>query len=261
MTLGMIHRRAVGPFAVDVWEGGTGRPLLFLHGYERHPGDAAFLRRLARHHHVWAPEQPGYGTSLGGEQIHDVLDLVLFYRALIRDIDAGPVDLLGHSSGGMLAAEIAAIAPDVVRRLVLVDAFGLWLDEEPATDPFGARHVVLKAKWHDPANRPNPEPTNFVPEPDDPQAAALFQARNYGAATRIMWPIAERGLSRRLRYVTAPTLVVHGADDGLLPVSYAEEMVRLIDGAHLAVIDRAGHYPMLEQEDAFIEAVEAFLSK
>ncbi len=74
-----------------------------------------------------------------------------------------------------------------------------------------------------------------------------------------MWPIAERGLRRRLRYLTAPTLVVHGGDDGLLPVSYAEEMVRLIDGASLVVIDRAGHYPMFEQEDAFIEAVEAFL--
>ncbi len=260
MTLGMIHRRAIGPFAVDVWEGGTGSPLLFLHGYERHPGDAAFLRRLAQHHHVWAPEQPGYGTSVGGEQIHDILDLVLFYRALIRDLDAGPVDLVGHSIGGMLAAEIASIAPDVVRRLVLVDAFGLWLDEEPALDPFGARDAVLKAKWHDPVNRPNPEPTNFVRDPDDAQAASLFQARNYGAATRIMWPIAERGLRRRIRYVTAPTLVVHGSDDGLLPVGYAEAMVRLIEGASLVVIDQAGHYPMLEQEDAFIDAVEAFLS-
>lgn len=261
MTLGTIHRRTTGPFDVEVWEDGTGSPLLFLHGYERHPGDAAFLRRLAQHHRVWAPEQPGYGTSVGGEQIHDVLDLVLFYRALIQDFDAGPVDLVGHSIGGMLAAEIAAIAPDVVRRLVLVDAFGLWLDEEPAMDPFGARDAVLKAKWHDPANRPSPEPSNFVPELDDPQAASLFQARNYGTATRIMWPIAERGLRRRLRYVTAPTLVVHGGDDGLLPVSYAEEMVRLIDGASLLVIDRAGHYPMLEQEDAFIEAVEAFVSE
>ena len=120
---------------------------------------------------------------------------------------------------------------------------------------------MLKAKWHDPANRPKPEPSNFVPQPDDPQAASIFQARNYGAATRIMWPIAERGLRRRLRYVTAPTLVVHGGDDGLLPVSYAEEMVRLIAGASLVVIDRAGHYPMLEQEDAFIEAVEVFLSE
>ncbi len=260
MTLGTVHRYTAGPFEVDVWEEGTGSPVVFLHGYERHPGDATFLSRLAQQHHVWAPEQPGYGTSVGGEQVHDVLDLVLFYRALIRDLEAGAVDIVGHSSGGMLAAEIAAIAPEVVRRLVLVDAFGLWLDEDPARDPFGARGAVLKAKWHDPANRPDPEPSNFVPVPDDPQAASLFQARNYGAATRIMWPIAERGLRRRLRYLAAPTLVVHGGNDGLLPVSYAEEMVRLVHGASLVVIDRAGHYPMIEQEDAFIEAVEGFLS-
>ncbi len=260
MTLGKMHRHAAGPFEVDVWEGGAGPPLLFLHGYERHPGDAAFLGRFAERHRVWAPEQPGYGTSAGSEEIHDLLDLVLFYRALVQDLDAGPVDLVGHSIGGMIAAEIAAIIPDIVRRLVLVDSFGLWLDEEPAMDPFGARDLALKAKWHDLANRPHPEPSNFVPVPDDGQAASLFQARNYGAATRFMWPIAERGLRRRLRYLTAPTLVVQGRDDGLLPVSYAEEMVRLIDGAQLVVIDRAGHYPMFEQEDAFIEAVEAFLA-
>ncbi len=129
MTLGKIHRHAAGPFEVDVWEGGAGSPLMFLHGYERHPGDAAFLGRLAQRHRVWAPEQPGYGTSIGSEEIHDLLDLVLFYRALMQDLDVGPVDLVGHSIGGMIAAEIAAITPDVVRRLVLVDSFGLWLDE------------------------------------------------------------------------------------------------------------------------------------
>ena len=119
---------------------------MFLHGYERHPGDAAFLGRLAQRHRVWAPEQPGYGTSIGSEEIHDLLDLVLFYRALVQDLAAGPVDLVGHSIGGMIAAEIAAITPDVVRRLVLVDSFGLWLDEEPAMDPFGARDLASEGE-------------------------------------------------------------------------------------------------------------------
>ena len=75
-----------------------------------------------------------------------------------------------------------------------------------------------------------------------------------------MWPIAERGLRRRLQYVTAPTLVVHGASDGLLPVAYAQEMVSLISDAKLEVIEAAGHYPMIEQEDAFVALVEGFLA-
>lgn len=75
-----------------------------------------------------------------------------------------------------------------------------------------------------------------------------------------MWPIAERGLRRRLKYVTAPTLVVHGASDGLLPLPYAEEMVSLISDARLHVIEGACDYPMIEQEDAFVAAVEGFLT-
>jgi pimeloyl-ACP methyl ester carboxylesterase len=244
-----------------VWSSGRGRPLLFLHGYERHPGGAAFLERLARNHLVFAPEQPGYGTSTGFDEVYDLFDLVLFYRALIRSWGVETIDIVGHSTGGMLAAELGAVAPDVVRRLVLVDAFGLWMDDRPALDPFGRAADVLAATWHDVAAKPDPEPTIFVADPSDPAGAILFEAQNRATATKLMWPIAERGLRRRLQYVTAPTLVIHGASDGLLPVSYAEELAALIANARLTVIAAAGHYPMLEQEDAFVSAVEEFLQE
>jgi pimeloyl-ACP methyl ester carboxylesterase len=255
-----VERQTVGEFEINVWSEGAGEPVLFLHGYERHPGSAGFLTRLAERHRVLAPEQPGYGSSTGFEHIRDMTDLVLFYRSLIGSWDISQIDVVGHSMGGMLAAELAALAPQVVRRLVLVDSFGLWLDDLPSPDPFGSARRVLAAKWHDPESRPDPEPTIFVPDPDDPDAGALFEAQNRATATKFMWPIAERGLRRRLKYVTAPTLVVHGASDGLLPLPYAQEMVNLIADARLHVIDEAGHYPMIEQEDAFVEVVEGFLS-
>jgi pimeloyl-ACP methyl ester carboxylesterase len=254
-----IERQSIGQFEVNVWTLGTGEPMLFLHGYERHPGGAGFLTRLAESRRVVAPEQPGYGSSTGFEQVRDMTDLVLFYRSLIEANGFGQVDVVGHSMGGMAAAELAALAPQLVRRLVLVDSFGLWLDDLPAPDPFGSARRVLAAKWHDPDSRPQPEPTIFVPDPDDPDAEVLFEAQNRATATKFMWPIAERGLRRHLKYVTAPTLVVHGASDGLLPLAYAEEMVSLIAGARLHVIDEAGHYPMIEQEDAFVTVVQDFL--
>ena len=185
---------------------------------------------------------------------------MLFYRELVKSFGAGPVDLVGHSTGGMIAAELAIIAPDQVRRLVLVDAFGLWLDDEPSQDPFGCRpgrpgRQVVRSR------RPYriPEPTNFVPDPSDPLGATVFQAHNYAVATKFMWPIAERGLRRRLPYLDVPTLVVNGAADGLVPVSYAREMATLVADARLEVIEGAAHYPMFEQEDAFLQVVESFL--
>jgi pimeloyl-ACP methyl ester carboxylesterase len=255
-----VTRCSVGAFEVNVWEEGEGSPLLYLHGYERHPGGAPFLRRLAEHHRVIAPEQPGYGTSAGFENVRDLLDLVLFYRSFIEDTVGEPVDVLGHSTGGMIAAEIAAIAPQDVRRLVLVDAFGLWLDDQPSLDPFGQASQVLRAKWHDPDQRPDPEPTLFVEDPEDPQGAVVTEAQNRATATKFMWPIADRGLRRRTQYIKAPTLIVHGASDGLLPVSYAEEMVSLLSDGRLHVVENAGHYPMIEQETEFIGVVEDFLA-
>ena len=250
----------VGTFSVNLWKEGTGSPVLFLHGYERHPGGAPFLQKLAETHTVYAPEQPGYGSSTGFEHIQDLLDVVLFYRELIESWGHDSIDVIGHSSGGMIAGEIAALNPGLIRKLVLVDAFGLWLDDSPSQDPFGAAADVLSAKWHDTAAVPKPEPTFYVADPTDPQGRIFFEARNLATATKFMWPIADRGLRRRLPYVDAPTLVINGASDGLVPVSYAEEFVRLIPTAELSVIDGAAHYPMFEQEDAFVSTVETFLS-
>lgn len=248
----------VGRFEIDVWEAGNGgNPLLYLHGYERHPGGARFLDRLAERRRVVAPEQPGYGSSTGGELLRDVHDVALLHRALIRSWGLDRVDVVGHSLGGMFAAELAAVAPDLVGRLVLVNAFGLWLDEVPAPDPFGPAEQVIAARWH--GEPPAQEPSNFVPDPAEPHGRVLFTAQNLGAASRFMWPIAERGLRRRLGHVTAPALVVHGSSDGLLPVPYAEELARLLPDAELAVIDEAGHYPMVEQEEEFVRVVEKFL--
>ncbi|MFT7602378.1 MAG: pimeloyl-ACP methyl ester carboxylesterase, partial [Acidimicrobiales bacterium] len=133
----VVEMDNVGRFDLSSWSGGDGAPMLYLHGFERHPGDAPFLRRLAEEHAVLAPELPGFGTSTGFEYIKDLTDLVLVYRTVVENWGVGPVDVVGHSLGAMVAAELAALCPELVRRLVLVDPFGVWLDAEPALDPFG----------------------------------------------------------------------------------------------------------------------------
>jgi pimeloyl-ACP methyl ester carboxylesterase len=254
-----VQTEAIGEFQVRVWSAGDGPPLLYLHGFEGHPGDAPFLRRLAERHRVYAPETPGYGASTGFECIDGILGLTLYHRQLVESWGVGAIDVIGHSLGGMFAAEFAAICPQLTRRLVLVDAYGLWLDEVGMPDPFVLSEKELKAaKWANPDGAA--EPSIFVPAPDAPQAAAIERARNLGTATKFLWPIPDRGLRRRLGYISAPTLVIHGASDGLIPPAYADEFARLIPNARVATIDGAGHLPMVEQEDAFIRVVEDFLS-
>ncbi len=250
----------VGDCRVRLWSAGEGPPLLYLHGFEQHPGDASFLRRLAEGRRVIAPETPGYGASSGLEGLDGILGLTLYHRQLVESLGLERLDVIGHSLGGMFAAEFAAVCPHRTRRLVLVDAYGLWLDDIPVPDPFVLGPTQLSAaKWADPDAAPA-EPSIAVPDANDPHAAVLDRARNLAAATKFMWPFAERGLRRRLPFVQAPTLVIHGEGDGLVPPAYADEFARLIPDARVTRIAGAGHLPMVEQEEAFVRAVAEFLS-
>lgn len=247
-----------GAFDTRVWSGGSGPPVVWLHGFEQHPGDAPYLNRLAESRHVLAPEHPGFGASAGFDQLTDLQDLILYYRALIEAWDRGPVDVIGHCLGGMFAAELAVLAPQLVRRLVLAAPYGLWLDAHPLPDPFLLGPPALAAaKWRDPALAGR-ETSAFDPALGD--TAAEFRTMNLTAASKFMWPIPDRGLARRLPYLTAPTLVIHGEADGLIPPVYETAWADALPHARTARIADAGHLPMVEAEDRFLALVEDFLA-
>jgi pimeloyl-ACP methyl ester carboxylesterase len=247
---------------IRAWNAGgqQDRGLLYLHGFERHPGDAPFLQRLALTHRVIAPEHPGYGYSDGLEGMDHILDLVLHYRQFVELRFDGPVDVVGHSLGGMFAAEFAAVCPQLTNSLTLISPYGIWIDEHPLPDPFVFNDGELQAaKWSDNAGAPESETSLPLPDASDPNAATYDRARNMAAATKFMWPIPDHGLRRRLPLIRARTLIVHGADDGLVPKLYAEEFARLIPGARLTEVESAGHLPMLEREEEFGAVLETFL--
>ncbi|GGC72310.1 alpha/beta fold hydrolase [Chelatococcus reniformis] len=255
-----IVLETIGTTPVRSWTGGQGAPLFYLHGFEQHPGAASFLRRLTEDRAVRAPEHPGFGRSGGFEALVDISDLVLHYRAVIEAAAAqhGSVDLVGHSLGGMFAAEIAAFCPDLVRKLVLVAPYGLWLDEAPLPDPFAITLPELtKAKWSDPEAWTAREPNGFAA--GDAPSYDAYRQQNLGAATKYMWPIPDRGLARRLPRVRAQTLIIYGADDRLVPPVYADAFSRLLPNARSVILPRCGHLPMIEAEDAFLAEVRSFL--
>jgi pimeloyl-ACP methyl ester carboxylesterase len=123
-----------GDFQAEVVRGGSGPPLLYLHGAIGQKGWSPFLERLARQFTVYAPYMPGYGNSGGLEHLEDLHDLIIYHFALLDALDVPRAHIVGHSLGGMIAAEMAAMAPGVVDRLVLASPAGLWRDEDPVAD-------------------------------------------------------------------------------------------------------------------------------
>ena len=125
-----------GKFKTRVLTAGSGAPLLFLHGAGGLFWDP-FLDGLAATHRVIAPEHPGFGQSQGLEHVRDVWDLVLYYNELLDELGVARASVLGHSFGGMVAAELAANNPERVDKLVLIAPIGLWIDEHPVPDISG----------------------------------------------------------------------------------------------------------------------------
>lgn len=237
-----------GAATVRLFRFGQGRPLLWLHGFEGHPGDAPFLKRLAESRLVIAPEHPGFGESEGLAAMHDITDQALHFRRIIRALGVRRIDVVGHCLGGMFAAELAAISPHLVRRLVLVNSYGLWDDANPLPDAFSLPPPAFAAaKWAKPDAAPAAT--------DDP----MIRQRNLGSATKFLWPIPDRGLTRRLPFIEAPTLVLHGAQDGLIPPAYGQRLASLIPNAAFQAIEGAAHMPMIETPEAFDHALGSFL--
>jgi pimeloyl-ACP methyl ester carboxylesterase len=252
-----VTNEKVGAHSVRVWSAGTGTPLLYLHGWEQHPGSAPFLEKLANGRELRAPEHLGYGSSDTLDDIIDIVDIALHYRKLIEQWGKGPVDIIGHDIGGMFAAELAALAPQCVKKLVLVAPYGLWIDDQPLPDPFTQMPDKLnELKWADPALAAK-EPSAIGES--DGFNPGTWRMTNLAGATKFLWPIPDRGFKRRAPYASAPTLILRGEKDGLFPAPYEDAWKNAIKGAKVQRIAKAGHLPQIEAEDAFVSAVSDFL--
>jgi pimeloyl-ACP methyl ester carboxylesterase len=246
---------------VRVLEAGSGKPLVFLHGAGGLFPENPFLDALARKYHVFAPELPGYGDSTGEDLLEDMLDFTLHGWDVVTTLGLERPHLVGHSMGGMIAAEMAAVAPNDVAKLVLVAPAGLWIPEQPIPDLYTLLpHEYPRYLFHDPAAglallTGGLDFTNM-------EALAEFyiaNSRRMAMAGKILFPIPNRRLSKRIYRVTAETLLVWGASDTLIVPAYAEHWQQSIRGARLVQISEAGHMVPYEQPEVFVSAVSGFL--
>ncbi len=246
----------------DVEISGDGPPVVYLHGPWGLAPDRAFVARLAATHTVFAPRFPGT-TKGDAEAVHALdgwHDLVVYHGELLERLGLDAPAFVGHSFGGLVAAELAAAAPRSVGRLALIGPVGLWRDDLPVKN-----WMVLSDAERRPSLFADPDgdaANRFFAVPKDAteRVEALAQLIWSQACTgKFVWPIPDRGLKQRVHRIAAPVLIVWGKDDRIIAADYAKEFAKRIAGAHVALIDQAGHLPHLEQPDAVAKAVQGFL--
>jgi len=245
--------------------GETGPALVFLHGAGGLFPSEPMLEALGASHRIFAPVWPGYGEDTADEQrLKDMLDFALHGWDVVDGLglDEKPV-LVGHSMGGMIAAEMAAIARHDLRSLVLIDAAGLWDDDEPIPDIFAMLPFELAEVLFADAAAGEKILTAGMDFSDDAALTTFMiqRARRLGMAGKLLFPVPSRHVERRLHRVNVPTLVVWGEQDRLIPPSYAQRWAELIAGATVETIADAGHMLPYEQPEAAAAAIGAFVSR
>jgi pimeloyl-ACP methyl ester carboxylesterase len=246
-------------FPCRILRAGSGPKLGFLAGFGGLPRWLPFLDALAKERTVVVPSLPGFpGGDRGHTVLDNHLDWVLAIRHLLEAAGLDGADLAASTVGASFAAEIAAIWPNAVRRLALIAPWGLFDEKEPMTDPWAQRAPDVPGllcadpeRWN--ALKVEPEGAN---SPEWP----IEQVRANEAAARAFWPLGNTKLAKRLPLIAAQTLLIWGAQDRILPRSYADRFAKAIKGrSEIRIIRDAGHLAELDQPEAVAAAILGWL--
>jgi pimeloyl-ACP methyl ester carboxylesterase len=249
-------RLAVEGGSISYFSAGSGPGLLFLHG----GGGAGRWQRvhalLSTEHRVVAPDHPGFARSDDLPEVEAVDDLVFHYLDVIERLGLEQPALVGASFGGWVAAELAVVAPERFRALVLVSPVGLRIPEHPIADLFFLPPNELPAAvFADPSRA-----EGGAQPPDVDTLLAIY--RDQTALARFTWSpfMCNPKLHRRLGRVAAPTLVLWPEQDRVVPRAHADRYAQLIPNAVLETVPDCGHASYLERPEAVAGAVARFLA-
>jgi pimeloyl-ACP methyl ester carboxylesterase len=246
---------------VEIRRGGRGAPLLVIHGELGVPGWLEAYQRLADSFDVIVPSLPGYGRSTRPDWIMGVHDLAAWITWFARDLDLRmPVNLIGCSLGGWVAAEIATVAPQFINKLVLVGAMGVKPEAGEIFDYFLESGITgLRRSFHQPDA--SAEFMRYYGKSLTPEDIELVE-QHREMTCRVAWKPYMHSLTlpHLLPGVRTPTLIVWGRQDTVAPLNCGELYQRAIKRSRLATIDNCGHMPEMERPEEFAGLVRTFLN-
>lgn len=241
--------------------GNEGPTVILLHGLGTDSSIwAANFAALSEKTHVFAIDQIGFGRSDKPPLDYRIATFTDFLRGFMQALKIPRATLIGHSLGGWVAAEFAIQHPQMVEKLILVDATGIkrsWKDASSSPVNLNPASLAdtrktLEFLFHD---------KSII---TDQLVQQLFERRLRNAdaytVTRVLDGLAhDQWLGKRLDNVLAPALLIWGRNDALTPVRDGEAMNRGIRNSRLEVVGDCGHLPQIEKPAQFNRMVLDFL--
>ena len=256
---------------VQIYEAGSGKPVLYLHGIADMHGlvetNCAFHDALAAKCQVIAPAMPGCVGSDEDNSLESIDDLRFHTLEVMDALGIDKIDIVGNCVGGWLAAEIAVQNPERVGKLVLIGASGLFVSGEQIGDLFMAvqplngkiddvRHMLF-------ADGDGALAEEWIPDQLTGKEQGMLRYKTFRCIARFGFKppyFYDQKLIDRLYRFKGKSLVVWGGEDSFVPPSHATAYGNGLSDASVEIIDGCGHAVQLEAPDAAAEKITGFLS-
>jgi pimeloyl-ACP methyl ester carboxylesterase len=244
------------------YEAGKGSMVILIHGLgaDSHHW-AANIGPLSQNFRVIALDQIGYGQSEKPVMRYTVGHFADYLHGFMDALKIPKASLVGNSLGGWVALDFTIRHPELVEKLVLVDAAGLH-PTTPLKEPSGGwkNLTPLNTRWFFDLMAANKEWATT-----DLGSNAFERHAKNGDSYTVASSVAEMATGRefedkKLDKVKVPTLIIWGRKDMLIPIAMGENFNKGIAGSQMIVIEGTGHIPMVGKPAEFNAAVEKFLS-
>ena len=246
---------------LQIIKGGAGEPLLILHDEIGHHEWLNYHQALSQNHTLHIPSHPGFGKTKPLEWIMNMRDMAGWYLQALDELKLGPINVVGFSMGGWLAAEMATMDPSMFKKIVLVGATGV----KPPVGYIYDMFLEIAQNFITAGFVDSSKVEEFQTICPDDAPAELVEAWEVAReeACRLGWKpyMYYAGLPQLLpRLKALPTLIVWGRQDAIVPISAGELYHQSIPGSKLTVLEDCGHRPEIEKTSDFVQLVTEFLN-
>jgi len=234
---------------VRLRRGGSGEPLLFLHGASGAPAILPFMQKLAQRFDVLVPEHPGYGMSEEPEWLENIHDAAYFYLDFLKFLKLKNVTLVGSSMGGWIAMEMAVRDTARLKSLVLVSPAGVAAPGVLPADIFllPPEELVKNLFFDEKLAQAR------LAQPEDVD----ISLKNRHTTARLAWEprLHDPFLPKWLHRIDVPVKIVWGRQDRILPVGMVDFYRKLLPKAQIEILENCGHLPHAEKADEFVDII------